>query len=270
MSQEPRTPRGDARPLVLVTGASSGIGRELARLFSAEGWDTVLVGRRADALRGLAEELDGTGAAAHVVPADLADPEGPTRLFDEVAARGLAIEALVNNAGLGVWGPFAETDWRAERGLLAVNVVALTELTKRFLPGMLARGRGRILNVASTAAFQPGPLMAVYFASKAYVLHFSLALADELRGTGVTVTTLAPGPTRTGFADTAGAEDSRLFHGGRGMDPERVARAGYRAMMAGKPLAVPGLMNKFSVFATRLAPRTFAARVARRLAERER
>ena len=258
-----------ARPVALVTGASSGIGREIARLFAADGWDLALVARREAALRELGDELAGRhGIQVHVVPADLASPEGPEGVAAELDARGLAIAALINNAGLGAWGPFADTDWRVERELLAVNVVALTALTKRVLPGMLVRGAGRILNLSSTAAFQPGPLMAVYFASKAYVLHFSLALADELRGTGVTVTTLCPGPTRTGFADTAGAERSLMFRGGRGGDAARVARAGYRAMLAGDRLVVPGIVNKVSVFATRLASRPFAGRVARHLAER--
>jgi short-subunit dehydrogenase len=256
-----------SRPVALVTGASSGIGRELARVFAAEGWDLVLVARREEALRELADELVRGGAATHIVPADLADPGAAARVAEEVAGRGLAVEALVNNAGLGAWGSFAETDWAAERALLAVNVVALTELTKRILPGMLARRRGRILNLASTAAFQPGPFMAVYFASKAYVLHLSLALADELRRTGVTVTTLCPGPTRSGFARTAGAERSNLFTGGRGMDAAEVARAGYRAMMQGRGLVVLGAWNKILVFATRLVPRSVAARIARRMTE---
>jgi len=257
------------RPLALVTGASSGIGRELARVLAAHGWDTILVARRADALHELAAELEAAGTTAHVLPADLADADGPTRVFDEVASRGLSIDALVNNAGLGVWGRFAETEWRAERDLLAVNVVALTELTKRFLPGFLERRHGRIMNVASTAAFQAGPLMSVYFASKAYVLHLSLALSDELRGTGVTVTTLCPGPTRTEFAHTAGARKTGMFLGGRGDDPADVARRGYEAMLKGRPLVVVGAVNRTLVFATRLAPRPFAASIARRLAERK-
>lgn len=260
-------PRGNPRPVALVTGASSGIGRELARLFAADGWDLVVVARRADALRELAAELEPAGAAVHVVPADLADPEGPTRVFDEVAARGLAVEALVNDAGLGAWGSFVRSDWRAERDVLAVNVLALTELTKRFLPGMVARGRGRVLNVASTAAFQPGPLMAVYFASKVYVLHLSIALADELAGSGVTVTVLCPGPTRTEFADTAGAGRIRMFRGGRGDDPARVARSGYRAMMAGRRMLVVGTWNKVLAFGNRFVPRGLAAHVARGYAE---
>ena len=257
------------RPLALVTGASSGIGRELARVFAREGWDTILVARRAEALRELAAELEAAGVDAHVLPADLAHPDGPTRVFDEVAARGLSIDALVNNAGLGSWGRFAETEWRHERDLLAVNVTALTELTKRFLPGFVERGHGRILNVSSTAAFQPGPLMAVYFASKAYVLHLSLALADELRGTGVTVTTLCPGPTRTEFASSAGAKKASMFIGNRGDDPASVARKGYAAMLRGRPLVVIGTVNKTLVFANRLAPRGVAARVARLFAERK-
>lgn len=253
------------RRVALVTGASSGIGRELARLFASDGWDLVLVARREAALRDLAGDLAGHGRAMHVIAIDLAVPGGPARVADELAARGLEIDALVNSAGLGAWGPFAEAAWAAERDVLAVNIVALTALTKLLLPGMLARGRGRILLLASTAAFQPGPLMAVYFASKVYVLHFGIALAVELEGTGVTVTTLCPGPTRTGFAGVAGAEESGLFAGGRGMDAAAVARTGYRAMLAGRPLTVIGTWNRVLALATRMAPRMFAARVARRL-----
>lgn len=252
------------RPVAVVTGASSGLGRELALLFAADGHDLVLVARGAPALQALADELTRRhGITAHVLPADLADPGAPAAIADALTARGLAVDALVNNAGFGGYGPFVETAWAHERAMLQVNCVALTELTKRILPGMVARGTGRICNVASTAAFQPGPLMAVYYATKSFVLHFSIALAVELEGTGVTVTALCPGPTRTGFADAAGLEASRLFAGDRGMDVEAVARYGYAALCRGRLLAIPGVSNRLLAFAARFVPRGLAARLAR-------
>jgi hypothetical protein len=254
------------RPAVLVTGASSGIGRELARVAAADGRDLVLVARTAEALEALADELAARhGVAARVVALDLARAEAPAELAARVEDLGLEIDVLINNAGFGVWGPFLETDPRVERRLLDLNVGTLTALTKIFVKPMVERGRGRILNVASTAAFQPGPGMAVYYASKAYVLSFSLALSVELRGTGVTVTTLCPGPTRTGFAREAGATRSRLFAHDRGGDAAEVARKGYRALLRGDPLRVPGALDRVGVFATRLVPRRFAARVVERI-----
>lgn len=253
------------RPVAVVTGASSGIGRALAPLFAADGHDLVLVARREGPLHALAAELAGHGATAHVLPADLAAPGAAVALARAVEERGLSVDALVNSAGFGVYGAFLETDGAAERDAIQVNVAALTGLTKALLPGMVARGRGRILNLASTAAFQPGPGMAVYYATKAYVLHFSVALAVELEGTGVSVTTLCPGPTRTGFAEGAGATGSRIFAGGRGMDVDRVARRGYRGMRRGERVVVPGLANKAGALAARLVPPAVAARLVARI-----
>lgn len=259
----------ERRPAALVTGASSGIGRALAELFAADGHELVLVARSTDVLSALAAELaERHGARAHAVPADLAVRDAPAVIAEESVALGLQITHLVNNAGFAVYGPFTETDGERERDMIRVNVEALTALTKIFVPGMVTRGRGRILNVASTAAFQPGPNMAVYYATKAYVLHFSVALAMELEGTGVTVTTLCPGPTRTAFASRAGMTGSRLFAGGRGMDVARVARAGYDGMRRGEGIVVPGTGNKALALATRLVPRGVAARIARRVQAR--
>src|SRR5215207_6130989 len=177
----------------LVTGASGGIGEELARLFAADGHDLVLLARSRDKLARLSEELAGKhGVGARVVAADLARPEAPREIFEELKGAGVTVDALVNNAGFGSYGLFAETDAKSELDLLQVNVVALTHLSKLFLPGMIARRRGYLMQVASTAAFQPGPLMAVYYASKAYVLSFSEALANECAGTGVVVSALCP------------------------------------------------------------------------------
>src|SRR5438128_1555599 len=196
----------------LITGASSGIGLELAKLFARDEHDVVLVARRADKLKQLAAQLGSAhNIRATVIPADLADPAAPEEIFRALRAADVELDVLVNNAGFGVTGPFLATDAAAELRMIQVNVTALTHLTKLFLPGMLGRGAGRVLNVASTAGFQPGPLMAVYYATKAYVISFSDALAEELRGTGVTVTCLCPGPTKTGFQEAAHMDGVRIF-----------------------------------------------------------
>lgn len=248
----------------LVTGASSGIGLELARLFAADGHDLVLVARRGDALKQLAAELGSRhGVRATVIAADLADPIGPAEIARSVEAAGLEIEFLVNNAGYGMHGRFAQADAAEELAMLQVNVVALTHLTSLFLPAMLARGRGRVMNVASTAAFQPGPLMAVYYASKAYVLSFTEALAEEVRGTGVTVTALCPGPTTSGFQARARMEAARLVRINPFMaDAASVAAAGYAGLMRGKRIVIPGIANKLLAQSVRFAPRVFATKVA--------
>ncbi|MDQ2971035.1 MAG: SDR family oxidoreductase [Acidobacteriota bacterium] len=257
-----------ARGTALVTGASSGIGREIAKLLAADHYDLVLVARDAKRLEELGSELAGSrGVRARVVPQDLARPEGVRDLLAEIGRSGISIDILVNNAGLGVAGPFAQTDAKRDLEILQVNVTAVTELAKGVLPGMLRRRAGRILNVASTAAFQPGPLMAVYYASKAYVLSFSEAIANELAGTGVTVTALCPGPTATEFQRKAGLESSRLFAGPLVMDAASVARAGYSGMMRGKRLVIPGFANKAMVQALRVSPRRLVIAIARRLQE---
>jgi hypothetical protein len=248
----------------LITGASGGIGRELAHLFAADGDDVVLLARSEDALVDLGERLqEEYGVGVTVVVKDLADPASPAEVQAALDERGITVDTLVNNAGFATYGAFVETDWDVERNELAVNVLALTELTKRFLPGMVERGEGQVLNVASTAAFQPGPLMSVYYASKAYVLSFSEGLAGELEGTGVTVTALCPGPTETGFQSRAEMGASRLVQGGLD-DPGDVARAGYEGMRAGKTVVVPGLQNKLQTLLVRLLPRSVVRSLVRR------
>jgi short-subunit dehydrogenase len=246
----------------LITGASGGLGQEFAKQLAARGFDVVLVGRDTAALETLAQEIRAAGRMARACAADLSHADGAQRLADSLARDGITVDLLVNNAGFGGFGAFSETDLRAETDMIAVNVTALTALTKLLLPGMLARKRGRILNVASTAAFQPGPFMAVYYATKAYVLSFSLALREELRGTGVTVTSLCPGPTRTGFAAAARLDKSHLFDS-RVMDAAPVVRAGIAGCMRGKAEVIPGFTNRIGAFATRLCTRPFAASVAR-------
>ncbi|BCU80340.1 short-chain dehydrogenase [Polycladomyces abyssicola] len=263
MSQPPTSPR------VLITGASGGIGYELAKRFARDGHDLILVARSEDKLRQLAEELSRThGVKADVVPQDLADPSGPDAVIRSVREQGWNVEILVNNAGFGLYGFFAETDWQKEMDMIQVNITALTHLTKHFLPDMIQRGRGKILNVASTASFQPGPLMAVYYATKAYVLSFSEAIANELKGTGVTVTALCPGPTETGFITRANLEQSKLFRINKVMDPATVAEIGYRGLMRGDRIVIPGLHNWLLAQSVRFLPRKAVTAVVRKISER--
>ena len=251
----------------LITGASGGIGLELARLFGADGHDLVLVARRRDELERLAAELEGRHQIrARVLARDLSQPGVPQGIYDELGREGVSVDALVNNAGFGSYGLFAETDARTELDLLQVNVVALTHLTKLFLPGMIQRRRGYVMQVASTAAFQPGPLMAVYYASKAYVLSFSEALSNECRGTGVVVSALCPGPTETGFVAAARMEKSKLFEANV-MDARTVAEAGYRGMLEGKRVVIPGLKNALLARTVGFFPRGLVTKVVRRVQE---
>lgn len=250
----------------LITGASSGIGLELARILARNGHPLVLSARNASELERIGAELQSRhGVAVHVVVADLTQPDAPQVIYDAVERLGVSIGMLVNNAGLGTHGPFVDIDASVDMHMLTVNIMALTHLTKLFLPAMVARRSGRVLNVASTAAFQPGPFMACYYASKSYVLSLSEALADELSGTGVTVTTLCPGPTATGFASRAQLEDSRLFSSRPTMGAAEVAEIGYRAAMLGKPVVVAGALNAWMAFSVRFAPRWLLLRIVRSL-----
>jgi uncharacterized protein len=255
---------GIHRPTALVTGGSGGIGLELAKVLARNGFDLVLVARKRDTLEAAAGQLEGKfDVRAHVFAADLRRREAPQEIFDFLQNENIPIEVLVNNAGFGLGGEFSETAVERELEMIQVNIVALTHLTKLFLAPMIKRKSGRVLNVASTAAFQPGPLMAVYYATKAYVLSFSEALAEELRNSEVTVTALCPGPTDTDFADTAEMGESRLFNTFGIADAADVAKYGYDAMMSGKRLAIPGIKNKILAQANRLAPRSLSARIAR-------
>lgn len=239
----------------LVTGASSGIGRELARLFAMDGSRLVLVARREDRLLRLAEALKSEhGSVVTVIPADLSQPGAGRELTRALEDRNIQVDVLVNNAGFGRHGTVADLELGEQMDMVGVNVSALTELTRLLLPGMLARERGGILNVASTAAFQPGPKLSVYYATKAYVLSFTEGLAEELKGSGVTVSCLAPGPTETEFAGRAGMKRSVLFRLGTTPAPE-VARAGYRGLRKGKVLVIPGILNRILVFGSRFLPR---------------
>jgi short-subunit dehydrogenase len=253
------------RTTALITGASAGLGLEYAKLFAADGHDLVLVARRRDKLDELAAALGKQhGARATVVAADLQDAAAPTHIFDHVAQAGIDVEFLVNNAGFGSNGAFADLDVDRELGMIEVNVRALVHLTRLFLPGMIARKHGRVLNIGSTAGFVPGPYMGTYYASKAFVISFTEALAYELKGSGVTATVSCPGATATEFAAVAGNDKSALFKGGVA-DSASVARHGYRAMLAGKVVAIPGMKNKLTAQAVRFSPRSAVRAIAARL-----
>ncbi len=247
----------------LITGASAGIGRELARRFAADKSNLVLVARRRDRLEELAAELRAqSGVEVRALAADLSHAEAPPALADELAHGGTRVDVLVNNAGFGALGPFAESDTARLMEMVQVNVAALTHLTRLLLPGMIERGQGGIFNVASTAGFQPGPYMAVYYATKAYVISLTEALHDELAGRGVTVSCLCPGPTETEFAATARIERSRLFNL-RTMTAARVAEIGYRGFRRGKLLVVPGWLNWLAAIGGRFAPRSVPRGIAK-------
>lgn len=252
------------RQTALVTGASGGIGLEIAKVLARKRFDLVLVARNRDALEAAAGQIEGKHTVSvHVFAADLRRREAPEAIFDFLRNENIAIDVLVNNAGFGLGGEFAETELTRELEMIQVNVAALTHLTKLFLPAMIKRKSGRILNLASTAAFLPGPLMAVYYATKAYVLSFSEALAEELRNSGVTVTALCPGPTRTDFADAAQVGSSGALGTFGVAEADEVAEYGVSAMLNGRRVAIPGIRNKLVAHANRFAPRALTAKVAR-------
>ena len=258
----------DAGKTALITGASSGIGYELTKLFASDGYNLVLVARNQEQLMQIAGELkEKYGVSVKVISKDLSATSASEEIFTELQQESIEIDALVNNAGFATYGLFPETDLDAELRMMQVNMVTLTHLTKLLLPGMLQRRWGKILNVASLSGFQPGPLMAVYAGTKAYVLLFSEALANELQGTGVNVTVLCPGPTESGFQKSANMEDAKLFSG-RVMDAQTVARVGYRGLMTNKIVVIPGLRNKILVGAVRFFPRNIVTRVTRNVQER--
>ncbi|MDO8398878.1 MAG: SDR family oxidoreductase [Bradyrhizobium sp.] len=251
----------NARPLALVTGASSGIGANLARELARDGHDLVLAARRVEPMRILAEELKAAGARCTIVAADLSKSGAAAALVRELETQGLSVDVLINNAGLGINGRFDTSDPLRVAEILQVNVVALTELTRLLLPSMVKRRKGKVMLVASTAAFQPGPQMAVYCASKTYVLSFGEAIAYELRG--VSVTTLCPGATDTEFADVAEAGSSALFKGLLPvMDAKEVARIGYQGLKAGRGVVITGLLNKVMATSSRLSPTPVSIRIA--------
>jgi short-subunit dehydrogenase len=248
----------EPRLVTLITGASAGLGAEFARQCAGRGEKLLLVARRRDRLEALAAELGGA-----VIAGDLAEPGAPERLVDEIAARGLSVDTLINNAGFGLAGRFDTLPRERQREMIDLNVRALTELCHHVLPGMRARQRGAILNVASTAAFQAGPYMAVYYATKAYVLSFTEALHQELKKSGIRVTALCPGPTATEFFDVAGAGEGRLAR--MATDPVAVVRAGLDGLARNQAIVIPGAMNKVTAQSNRLLPRALVRRIVARI-----
>ena len=253
----------------LITGASSGIGLELAHLFAQDGYRLVLVARSRGALRELGDDLQSRyGITVRIAPKDLAHPASPSELYQELQEAGVVLDVLVNNAGFGAAGTFLKTNWSDESEMLQVNIIALTHLAKLFLPQIRAR-EGKLLNVASTAAFQPGPFMSVYYASKAYVLSFSEALAEELLGTGATVTCLCPGPVKTNFQKRAYLEGTPMGNSPLLIDVREVARVGYEGMKLGRRIVIPGWKNRLLVESLRVSPRSLVTKVVRRLQEKK-
>jgi short-subunit dehydrogenase len=256
-------------PVALITGASGGIGLELAKLFARESHDLALVARSHDKLKSIAEELRQTyGVQVKYYTKDLSVTSTPDELFEVLQSEGGNVDILVNNAGFGWRGEFAQMNLADVLEMLQVNITSLTYLTKLFLPGMIERKRGRILNVASTAAFQPGPMMTTYYASKAYVMNFSLGLSEELQGTGVTVTAFCPGPTATGFGRRAGFANEKIMGGLLHKDVRTVAIDGYKGLMKGKPLVISGTLNWFGTQLIRFLPRTFPGKLVKRVQQK--
>ena len=258
----------DARKTALITGASAGIGRELAKLFALDRYDLVLVARNSGPLSEFAGELESQfGIKALPFPLDVSAASAPQFLFDQLGRQGIAVDVLVNNAGFGKLGAFSGIPLAESMAQIELNISALTRLTKLFLTPMLVRKSGKILNVASTAGFQPGPLMAVYYATKAYVISLSEALANEVDGTGVNVTCLCPGATDTEFQKRAGTEHTTLFRRLHPMDAKTVARDGYRGLMKGKPLVISGVRNWLLTESLRISPRRLVTAVSRKILE---
>lgn len=250
----------------LITGASGGIGYELAKIMAEAGHNMVLVARSEDKLSDISVDLkERFNIELYYFAADLSKEEERLALIDYLRERRIEISILVNNAGFGDSGYFAEADWEKNEKMIQLNITALTHLTREFLPEMIASGHGRILNVASLAGFLPGPLMSVYYATKSFVVSFSNALHSELRGTGVTVTTLSPGPVSTNFFTEAGAPDALINKLIKQASAEDVARFAYRRMMKGKRKAIQGMKNKLMVFGLRFAPTALTNTMLKRL-----
>ena len=256
------------RKTALVTGATKGIGYEFAKLFAKGSYNLVLVARNSDKLLEIEEGFGKKyNIKVMVIPKDLSLPNATLEIFQETEKKEIDIDVLVNNAGIGDFDVFNNADFSKISQIMQVNIVSLTELTRFYLKGMVHRKEGRILNVSSMAAFQPGPYMAVYYASKAYVQSFSEAIASELKGTGVTVTALCPGPTRSGFQNEVGSEGSRLSKLNLLSSSEDVAKSGYKALHDGKNVVIPGFINTSLRNTSRIIPRRTTIHVVRKLQE---
>jgi hypothetical protein len=252
----------------LITGATTGIGRELAQIAALNNYDIILTARTPQSLQTAAADIERTtNRKTHIFPTDLSRPNAARTLFADISNAGLTIDVLINNAGFGLLGKFADLSEDEQMQMIQLNIGALTQLTRLALPGMIERRTGYILNVASTASFQPGPLMAIYYASKAYVLSFSEAIHNEAKGTGVNVCCLCPGATRTEFQKRAGMAGTKLFDSSHIMSAQEVAQIGWNGMIQGKSSVIAGRLNAALAFSTRFAPRQMAAGIARSLQE---
>ncbi len=253
----------------LITGASNGIGLELAKIHAAKGDNLVLVARNMTRLNELKQQLEQQyKAKVLIIAKDLSLPDAAMEVYKETKKQGIVVDYLINNAGFGDFGLFYETDWNKELQMINLNITTLTHFTKLYLKDMVARGNGRIMNVASTAAFQSGPTMAVYYATKAYVLSFSEAIANEVKDKGVTITTLCPGATQSGFQAAAAMEESALVKGKKLPSSKEVAEYGYNAMMAGKTVAIHGTMNYIMANAVRFMPRSVVVNITRKVQDK--
>lgn len=250
----------------LITGASNGIGLELARIHASKGDDLVLVARSAGRLAEIQKELEQQyRIKVTVIAKDLSGADAALEVYNETTRLRITVNYLINNAGFGDFGMFTDTDWSKEEQMINLNITTLTRFTKLYLKEMVARRSGRIMNVASTAAFQSGPTMAVYYATKAFVLSFSEAVDNEVRDKGVTITTLCPGATESGFQAAAAMENSALVKGKKLPTSKEVAEYGYRAMMSGKTVAIHGLMNSIMANAVRFFPRAVVVKLTRKV-----
>ena len=250
----------------LITGASNGIGLELAKVHASKGGDLVLVARNKSKLDELKKELESEyKVSVYTIGKDLSAINSAQEVYDETTKQNIQIDYLINNAGFGDFGMFVETEWNKELQMINLNITTLTQFTKLYLQDMVKRRSGKIMNVASTAAFQPGPTMAVYFATKAYVLSFSEAVNNEVSDKGVTVTTLCPGATESGFQAAAAMEESNLVKGKKLPTSKEVAEYGYAAMMKGKTVAIHGLMNWIMANSVRFIPRAIVVKVTRKI-----
>ncbi|PKD44148.1 SDR family NAD(P)-dependent oxidoreductase [Rhodohalobacter barkolensis] len=254
----------------LITGASSGIGLELAKILAGDGYDLVITARREDRLIELKNELeDKSSAEVNIITADLSLPESPMNIYQYCEDQNIQINVLANNAGIGDYGLFHDSDWQKTATMIDLNIKSLTHLTRLFLPSMIDRKKGAILNIASTASFQPGPLMSVYYATKHYVLAFSEAIANEVQEYGIKVTALCPGPTQSEFQATANMEKSKLMDRFPMPTSKDVAEYGYKAMKKGKRVAVHGFMNKMMSKVVRILPKKWVTATVRKIQERK-
>ena len=253
----------------LITGASSGIGLELATIHASRGGNLVIVARNEAKLKELKSSLEQQfGIQVYVIAKDLAIPNAAIEVYKETEAKGIQIDYLINNAGFGLYGKFEATDWLHESDMIQVNITALTQFTKLYLPGMIARKSGKIMNVASTAAFVPGPTMAVYCATKPYVLSFSEAVNNEVSHYGISITALCPGATASGFSVAAKADKSALFSKSKLANSAEVAVFGYEAMLKGQQVAIHGFLNQFLAFIVRFTPRSLVVKISRKVIDK--